>query len=129
MKKVLNVCSVLCGITALLSLIMGIRVLATGGSFLIGLRIFGMAERGTFAGFIGNLLGVAISCLGFGALAVCGMKNDQKSKRNSFIYGLVLTGICLISMIASIIGRSFSIGDLFIVALPAVYTYAVLRTA
>ena len=103
MKKVLNVCSVLCGITALLSLIMGIRVLATGGSFLIGLRIFGMAERGTFAGFIGNLLGIAISCL--------------------------LTGICLISMIASIIGRSFSIGDLFIVALPAVYTYAVLRTA
>lgn len=129
MKKVLNVCSVLCGITALLSLIMGIRVLATGGSFLIGLRIFGMAESGTFAGFIGNLLGIAVSCLGFGALAVCGMKNDQKSKRNSFIYGLVLTGICLISMIASIIGRSFSIGDLFIVALPAVYTYAVLRTA
>ena len=35
MKKVIGVCSVLCGITALLSLVMGIRVL-TGGSFLIG---------------------------------------------------------------------------------------------
>ena len=128
MKKIINTCSVLCGITALLSLVMGIRVL-TGGSFFIGLRIFSMAENGTFFSFIGNLLGVAISCLGFGALALYGFGSSQNAKRNGFIYGLIMTGICLISMIAAIIGRSFTIGDLFIAALPAVYTFAVLKSA
>lgn len=128
MKKVISICSVLCGITALLSLVMGIRVL-TGGNFFIGLRIFSMAESGTFIGFIGNLLGIAVSCLGFGILAVCGFKGSQDAKRKGFIYGLIMTGICLISMIAAIIGRSFTIGDLFIAALPAVYTFAVLKSA
>ncbi|MDE6747058.1 MAG: hypothetical protein K2J72_10575 [Oscillospiraceae bacterium] len=128
MKKVINACSVLCGVTALLSLVMGIRVI-TGGNFFIGLRIFSMAENGTFIGFIGNLLGVAVSCLGFGVLAVCGFGSSQNAKRSGFIYGLIMTGICIISMIAAIIGRSFTIGDLFIAALPAVYTFAVLKSA
>jgi len=108
---------------------MGIRVLTGGGSFLIGLRIFSMAESGTFIGFIGNLLGAAVSCLGFGSLAVCGFKGSHDAKRKGFIYGLIMTGICLISMTAAIIGRSFTIGDLFVAALPAVYTFAVLKSA
>lgn len=128
MKKVINVCSVLCGITALLSLVMGIRVLA-GGSFFIGLRIFSMAENGTFIGFLGNLLGMAAAILGFGILAVCGFGSSKNAKRNGFIYGLIMTGICLISMIAAIIGKSFNIGDLFIFVLPTVYTYATLKSA
>lgn len=131
MKKTVTVCSVLCAVAALASLVMGIRVL-TGHGFFIGLRIFSMAEQGTFIGFIGNLLGIAVACLGFGALAVCGLgglgliKNAQK---NGFIFGLIMTGICLISMIAAIFSGSFSIGDLFILALPAIYTYAVLKSA
>ncbi|MDE5992561.1 MAG: hypothetical protein K2G87_05870 [Oscillospiraceae bacterium] len=128
MKKVINICSVLCGIVALLSLVMGIRVL-TGGRFFIGLRIFSMAENGTFISFIGNLLGIAVSCLGFGALALYGFVSSQNAKRNSFIYGLIMTAICLISMVASIFSRSFTIGDLFIAVLPAVYTFAVLKSA
>lgn len=111
-----------------MSLIMGIRVL-TGHGFFVGLRIFSMAEQGTFIGFIGNLLGIAVSCLGFGALAVCGLGLVKNSQKNGFVYGLVMTGICLISMLAAIFSGSFSIGDLFIFALPAVYTYAVLKSA
>ena len=128
MKRVITICSVLCGIVALLSLVMGIRVL-TGHGFFIGLRIFSMAESGTFIGFIGNLLGIAVSCAGFGVLAWYGFGKSQSAKKNGFIYGLVMTGICLISMIAAIIGRQFTIGDLFILALPAVYTFAVLKSA
>lgn len=128
MKTVVKVCSVLCGVTALASLVMGIRVL-TGHGFFVGLRIFYMAEQGTFIGFIGNLLGIAVACLGFGALAVCGFGLVKNAGRNGFIYGLVVTGICLISAVAAIFGGSFSVGDLFIFALPAVYTYAVLKSA
>lgn len=128
MKRVLNFCSVLCGITAVSSLIMGISVLM-GKSFLFDFRVFGIVENGSFFGFIGNVLGTAISCIGFGLLAWYGFGKSQSAKRSGFIYGLVMTGICLISMIASIIGGGFTIGDLFVFALPAVYTFAVLKLA
>lgn len=128
MKRVLNFCSVLCGITAVSSLIMGISVLL-GKSFLFDFRVFGIVENGTFFGFIGNVLGTAVSCIGFGLLAWYGFGKSQSSKRSGFIYGLVMTGICLVSMIASIIGGGFTVGNLFVFALPAVYTYAVLKTA
>ena len=128
MKKVINVCSVLCGIIALLSLVMGVRSLL-GRSYFTNFRIFSMIQTGSFFGFIGNVLGYAIMCLGFGALALYGFGNSQSAKRKGFIYGLIMTAICLISMIASIIGRGFTIGDLLIAALPAVYTFAVLKSA
>lgn len=128
MKRVISICSVLCGITAAASLIMGISVLL-GKSFLFDFRVFGIIESGTFFGFIGNVLGTAISCIGFGLLAWYGFGKSQSAKRNGFIYGLIMTGICLISMIAAIIGGGFTLGNLFIFALPAVYTYAVLKSA
>ena len=128
MKRVIYTCSVLSGVTALLTLVMGIRVL-TGHSFIIGIRIFNMASSGTFNGFIGNLLGIAVTCLGFGALAVYGFGTSQKAKQNSFGYGIAMTVICLVSMIAAIIGKSFTMGDFFLAALPAVYTFAVLKSA
>ena len=128
MKRVINICSVLCAITAFASLIMGISVLF-GKSFLFDYRVFGIVERGGFFGFIGNVLGTAILFIGFGLLAWYGFGKSQSAKRNGFIYGLVMTGICLVSMIAAIIGGSFNLGYLFILALPAVYTFAVLKSA
>lgn len=82
MKRVINICSALCGITAILSLVMGIRVL-TGHGFLVGLRIFSMAESGTFIGFLGNLLGIAVSCIGFGLLAWYGFGKSQSAKKSA----------------------------------------------
>ena len=128
MKKVIYSCSILCGITALITLVLGIRVL-TGHNYIIGLRIFNMAARGSFTGFIGNLLGIAVTCLGFGMLAVCGFIGSQKAKRDGFIYGIAMTVVCLVSMIAAIVSKNFTIGDLFLTALPAVYTIAVLKSA
>ena len=128
MKKALSVCSVLCGIISVLSLIFGIRSL-TGHNFLISLRLFNMAANGTFFGFIGNVLGIAVTCLGFGALAYFGFRKDTSSKKQGFIYGLVLTGICLLSLVISIFTGHFTLGDLFITAVPAVYTLALLKTA
>ncbi|MCM1522827.1 MAG: hypothetical protein NC120_00020 [Ruminococcus sp.] len=128
MKKTLDICSLLCGVTALLSLVFGIRAMS-GGSFFVGLRMFGMAERGTFMGFIGNLLGIAVGCLGFGSMAVCGFSGSVKLRKNGFIYGLVMTALCIISAIAALIARDFTVGDIFIAALPAVYTFAMLKTA
>ena len=128
MKKVINACSVLCGIIALLSLVMGIRSLLGRSSF-TNFRIFSMIQAGSFFGFIGNVLGYAVMCLGFGALALYGFGSSQNAKRSGFIYGLIMTGICLISMIAAIIGRRFTIGNRFIAVLPAAYAFAALNSA
>ena len=128
MKKVIYSCSVLCGAVALLSLVMGVRVL-TGKSRFVTLRIFSMAASGSITGFIGNLLGIAVTCLGFGMLAVCGFRSSQKAKKEAFMYGIAMTAVCLVSMIAAIVSKSFTVGDLFITALPAIYSFAVLKSA
>ena len=128
MKKVVYICSVLCGITALLTLVMGIRAL-TGYRYAIGIRMFYLASNGTANGFIGNLLGTVVTCFGFGALALYGFGSSKEAKKNAFIYGLIVTGLCLISMITAFFSRRFSMGDLYITALPAIYTFAVLKSA
>ena len=127
-RRIVIFCSILCGITAVLSVVMGIRVL-TGHGYIIGLRIFSMAQKGTMTGFIGNLLGMAVSCVGFGVLALYGFINSQEAKKNAFIYGLIMTGVCLISVIVAIASKTFTIGDLYMLALPAAYTFAVLKSA
>ena len=128
MRKISIFCSVLCGITAILSLVMGVRVL-TGHGYIIGLRIFSLAQNGTITGFIGNLLGVAVSCVGFGAMALYGFINSQNAKKNAFVFGLIMSGVCLISVISAIITKTFTIGDLYMLALPVAYTIAVLTSA
>ena len=128
MKKTLTVCSFLCAVIALLSLIFGIRAL-TGHNYFIGLRLFNMAARGSFMGFIGNVTGIILTCAGFGALAYCGFSGTQSAKKKGFIYGIILTLICVISMIAALLSHTFTLGDLFIAVIPAVYTFALLKTA
>lgn len=123
-EKTVSVCSVLCGIVALATLVLGIRAIFTNNSFYVGLSLFHFAAQSKFMGFIGNVLGIAVTCLGFGALAYCGFSGTQSSKKNGFIYGLIMTGVCV-----SIAGKSFTMGDLFITLLPAVYTFATLKSA
>jgi len=129
MKRVLSSCSVLCGIIALAALVFGIRGLFDSSHFFIDLALFNMIAKGRFMGFIGNVLSVVILCGGFGAMAYYGFSGGLNAKKKAFGYGIAMTVICGISLLFAIFGHIFTIGDLLIVALPAVYTYAVLRTA
>lgn len=128
LKKAVSACSVLCAIVAVLSVVFGVKVLM-GGGFFVGLRIFNMAASGTFMGFIGNLFGIVVTALGFGSMALCGFKNDHSSRRKGFICGAIMTVLCVISAIAAIIDGAFTFGDILITALPAIYTYGMLKTA
>lgn len=129
MKKVLSSCSVLSGVIALAALVFGIRGLFDSSHFFIDLALFNMVAKGSFMGFIGNVLSVLILCGGFGAMAYYGFSGGQSAKKKAFGYGIAMTAICGVSLLFAIFGHIFTIGDLLIVALPAVYTYAVLRTA
>lgn len=130
MRKLIDITSVLCGIIALVSLVMGIRVL-TGHGYFMGLAIFSMARRGTMLGFIGNILGIAVTCGGFGAMGFYGFTSyrSASSRKNAFIWGLVMSAICLLSLVCSFFARSFNFGDIIILALPLLYTYGIFKSA
>ncbi|MBP1550140.1 MAG: hypothetical protein J6A05_09065 [Oscillospiraceae bacterium] len=130
MKKVLSSCSVLCGVIALAALVFGIRGLFDSSRFMVDLALFSMIARGSFMGFIGNVLSVVILCGGFGAMAYYGLiASGHTAHKRAFGYGVAMTAICGVSLLFALFGHIFTIGDLLIFALPAVYTYAVLKTA
>ncbi len=129
MKKVVTACSVLSAIISIAALIFGLKGLFTSHGMIVDLALFTFIARGTFMGFIGNVLSVAVLCGGFGAMAFYGFSDGQTANRRAFSYGIAMTIICGLSLLIAIVGRTFTIGDLLIAALPAVYTYAVLRSA
>lgn len=130
MRKLIDITSLLCGIAAIVSLIFGIRVL-TGHGYFIGLALFSMTRHGTIFGFIGNILGIAVTCGGFGAMGFYGLTSSRSSssRKNAFIWGLVMSAICLISLICSIFAGSFNFGDIIFLALPLLYTYGIFKSA
>lgn len=129
MKDVVKVTSVLCGIMALVSAIFGVR-LVTGHGFYIGIGMFAMARSGTMMGYIGNILGIAFTVIGFGLMAYFGFDSfrAQQAKKKAFVWGVVMSGICLLSLICSIFAGTFNFGDMLLLALPAIYTFALLKT-
>lgn len=130
MRKLIDITSLLCGIAAIVSLIFGIRVL-TGHGYFIGLALFSMTRQGIVFGFIGNILGIAVTCGGFGAMGFYGLTSSRSSssRKNAFIWGLVMSAICLISLICSIFAGSFNFGDIIFLALPLLYTYGIFKSA
>ncbi|MBQ3162281.1 MAG: hypothetical protein IJC04_09170 [Oscillospiraceae bacterium] len=129
MKKVVTACSVLSAIISVAALIFSLKGLFTSHGLIVDLALFTFIARGTFMGFIGNVLSAAVLCGGFGVMAFYGFSDGQTANRRAFMYGVAMTIICVLSLIISIVYRTFTVGDLLIAALPAVYTYAVLRSA
>ncbi len=129
MKKVVTACSVLSAIISVAALIFSLKGLFTSHGMIVDLALFTFIARGTFMGFIGNVLSAAVLCGGFGVMAFYGFSDGQTANRRAFMYGVAMTIICVLSLIISIVYRTFTVGDLLIAALPAVYTYAVLRSA
>lgn len=130
MKSMLKILSVLCGIIAIAALVIGIRVLF-GHSYGTTFILFSMVRKGTFMGFLGNLIAIIFTVFGFGMMCYNGLtlEKNESSKRLAFIYGCVMTVLCLISLICAINGHSFNFGDIILLSLPAIYTFAVFKTA
>lgn len=130
MRKIVIFFSVVCGLAAIISLIMGINVLrGTNHGFMVNLRLFRLAEKGNIVPFIGNLVGTAIYVVGFGIMALYGFSNSQQAKKNGFIYGLIMSGVCFVSLIAAIVSKDFNMGHVYILFVPVAYTIAILKSA
>lgn len=130
MKQTIKITSLLCAVLAAVSVITGITVL-TGRGYFVGLSMFSMARQGTFMGYFGNIVGMALTAIGFGKMAFFGLfpSSGTGEKKKAFIWGAVMTGICALSVIFSAAGGRFNFGDVVLLALPAVYTYAMLKSA
>ena len=126
MKKVLKVSSVLCGILALSAIWLGFRSLFGHGPF-VSWALFSMTKSGTALGMLGNIIGIAFTAIGFGAMCFYGL--FKKVGRNAFIWGAVMTLLSVLSLIMSIVGGSFNFGDILLLILAGAYTYSTIKLA
>lgn len=126
MKKVLQVTSVLCGILAISAVWLAFRSLFGRGYF-VSWALFSMTRGGTALGMLGNIIGIAFTAIGFGAMCFYGLIN--KNKKSAFIWGVVMTALSVLSLIMSIYGRSFNFGDILLLLLSGAYTYSTIKLA
>lgn len=132
MKKALQICSGISLFAALALLVMGLfTTFNSRTSAFLGLAIFNMMRRGTFMGYIGNLISVGLAVWGFGAMGFYGFRfvADPSKAKQPFVWGIIMLIVCALSLVMSLFARTFSIGDIVLLALPAVYTFAVFKTA
>ncbi len=126
MKKVLQVSSVLCGILALSAIWLGVRSLFGHGYFM-SWALFSMTKSGTALGMLGNIIGIAFTAIGFGAMCFYGL--FKKDGRNAFIWGIVMTVLSLLSLLMSLFNGSFNFGDIILLILAGAYTYSTIKLA
>lgn len=126
MKKVLQISSVLCGILALSGIWLAFRSLFSH-SYFVSWALFSMTRHGTAMGMLGNIIGIAFTVIGFGAMCYYGL--FKKGGKNAFIWGAVMTALSALSLIMSIFGGSFNFGDILLLALSGTYTYSTIKLA
>lgn len=130
MKKIIKITSLLSGAVALISLILGIYVLTGHGRYMT-FALFSMVRRGTVMGFIGNLVSMVFTVIGFGNVCWYGLKflKSPSESKSAFIWGCVMSILCFISLICSCIGHRFNFGDVVMLAVPVLYTIGIMKEA
>ena len=125
MKKALKVTSFLCLLVAVLSVIFGIVTLTSANrSFFVGFAMFNFITSGTFMGFIGNLIGMALTFASFGLMGFYSLKGKDK---NALIWSLIAIVMAVISLVIVLIGKMMSFGDIIITLLPAVHLFLIFK--
>ncbi|MCM1164908.1 MAG: hypothetical protein NC299_04430 [Lachnospiraceae bacterium] len=127
MKKALKVTSYLSLLVAVLSVIFGaVALLSSNRSFFVGFAMFSVIRQGTFMGFIGNLIGMALTFASFGLMGFYSLKGKDK---NALIWTLIAIIMAVISLVIVLLSRKFSFGDLIITLLPAAHLFLIFKNA
>ncbi len=125
MKKALKVTSFLCLLVAVLSVIFGIVTLTSANrSFFVGFAMFNVIRSGTFMGFIGNLIGMALTFASFGLMVFFSLKGKDK---NALIWSLIAIVLSVISLVIVLIGKMMSFGDIIITLLPVAHLFLIFK--
>lgn len=132
MKKTIQITSVISFVAAALIIIFGfIGVKSISRSYFFGLAIFRMMANGTVIGSIGNILGTLFTAAGFGLMGWhgFGFLKDERKAKNALLWGLIMLAVCALSLLMSLFGHTFNLGDVIMVAVPAIYCFAVFKSA
>ena len=128
MKTVYKITSWVCALIAVISVFFAARILF-GRTWGLNWFFFHHVARNGFMSVMGNVIGIIFTVAGFAVMGYCGIKGDILSRRTGLVAGVVITAVSLISLAASVIGHSFSGGDLIMFAIPALYTISLIKTA
>ena len=128
MKTVYKITSWICALIAVISVFFAARILF-GRTWGLNWFFFHHVVRSGFMSVMGSVIGIIFTVVGFAVMGYCGIKGDILSRRTGLIAGVVITGVSLLSLIGAVIGHSFSGGDLIMLAVPALYTVSLIKTA
>lgn len=106
--------SILCFVVALASVVFAFFATDSRRGWYVGLAFFRTVQNGTFMGFIGNIFGVLLTFLGFGATGYFGLSRHNEKMTLYWSGGMCV--VCLLSLIISICSGTFTIGDILIMA-------------
>ncbi len=127
MKKALKVTSYLCLAVAVLAVIFGIVAMTSANhSFFVGYAMFNVIKRGTFMGFIGNLIGIVLTFASFGLMGFYSLKGKDK---NALIWSLIAIIMSVISLVIVLLGKTASFGDFIITLLPMAHLFLIFKNA
>lgn len=127
MKKALKVTSYLCLAVAVLAVIFGIVAMTSANhSFFVGYAMFNVIKRGTFMGFIGNLIGIVMTFASFGLMGFYSLKGKDK---NALIWSLIAIIMSVISLVIVLLGKTASFGDFIITLLPIAHLFLIFKNA
>ena len=101
---------VLCFLVAAASVIFALFAQNAKG-FFVGLAFFRTVQSGGFIGMIGNIFGVLLTAGGFAAAGYFGLTKDDKK---ALIASVLMSGLCLISLIFTFFQGTFTLGDVII---------------
>lgn len=127
MKKALKVTSYLCLTVAVLAVIFGIVAMTSANhSFFVGYAMFNVIKKGTFMGFIGNLIGIVLTFASFGLMGFYSLKGKDK---NALIWSLIAIIMSVISLVIVLLGKTASFGDFIITLLPMAHLFLIFKNA
>lgn len=127
MKKVLKITAWLCLLMALAAVVCGIMAFkVTNRSFFMGWALFGVIANGGIMGFIGNLAIIAFTVVCYG---LAGLNTLVDRKKEALIWSAITSLLAIISLIAALIGRKMTMGDIVVAAIPVVQTLLIIKSA
>ncbi len=123
-KNIRTIGSVMCFLVAAASIVFALFAKNARG-FLVGLAFFRTVQTGSFMGMIGNIFGILLTAAGFGAAGYYWLskKNDKKT----LIACVIMTGVCLLSMVFAFIQGTFTFGDLIMLLPCGMILYALFK--
>lgn len=127
MKKVLKITACLCLLMAVAAVVCGFMSFrVVNRSFFMGYALFNVIASGGVMGFIGNLAIIAFTVICYG---LAGLNTLVDRKKEALIWSAITSLLAIVSLVAALLGRKMTFGDIVVAAIPVVQTLLIIKSA